>query len=230
MKKTKQMTASSIASLLTAVGANADVVTSEDFIQLTGLDPVGTSVPWDVNGDEVVDFQLDRANWVQESFHDFALNSAEGGRGIVAPDENPRIQNLGSGFLVGPSLASGTMATAGAESLMRLLLIYGGTQQGSAEGIGGVGFTDGEPGYMGFAFDIGGDTHYGWARLILTPGPIDSGTTGLFIDGWAYESDPDTAISTPIPEPATVATGLGMLALGAVGVRTWRKNKKQAAA
>lgn len=82
------------------------------------------------------------------------------------------------------------------------------------------GFTSGEIGYMGFRFNPSGSlVLYGWAEVILT----DGGDSGTFeVVRWAYDNT-GANIQTPVPEPATTAMGLGALALGAAGLRRWRK-------
>lgn len=88
-------------------------------------------------------------------------------------------------------------------------------------------------GFLGVAFKIGvgaqTNTHYGWIRL-----GIDTNSLGdplaVTIYDWAYETTPDTAITTgTIPEPSPAA-GLALLAAGAAGVATWRRRKQPAKA
>lgn len=59
---------------------------------------------------------------------------------------------------------------------------------------------------MGFAFDRGGELHYGVASISL--GPTES-NDGLFftINSWAWQDEADTPISTDdaIPEPSAWA-------------------------
>ncbi|WOO39810.1 hypothetical protein [Rubellicoccus peritrichatus] len=89
-----------------------------------------------------------------------------------------------------------------------------------------AGFTSGESGYIGFQFNPSGSlVLYGWAEVILTEG----GATGTFeIVQWAYDNTGANIQTGAIPEPATIATGLGALALGAAGLRRWRKAKQAA--
>jgi hypothetical protein len=67
-------------------------------------------------------------------------------------------------------------------------------------------------------------THYGYLNLTR------NGST-LTVTGWGYETTADTAITTAetaTPEPATsIPIGLGLLALGAAGLR--RKRAAQSA-
>jgi hypothetical protein len=64
------------------------------------------------------------------------------------------------------------------------------------------------------AFD---DLHYGWIGIDITN---QADLTGV-VTGWAYETDPDTAIQAGagVPEPS----GLALLALGAAGLMFRRK-------
>ncbi len=91
-------------------------------------------------------------------------------------------------------------------------------------------FTSGEPGYIGFRFIPSGgliDTYlYGWAEVILTESFVNP---SLDVVRWAYE-DTGATIFTPsaVPESETAALGLAGLALGAAGLRRWRKTKQAA--
>ncbi|WOO39817.1 hypothetical protein [Rubellicoccus peritrichatus] len=94
------------------------------------------------------------------------------------------------------------------------------------------GFTSGEAGYFGFRFEDGGMTVYGWAEATFfdKTNPSPSGV-GVTVHQWAYQDDGSgirVGNTGAIPEPAAVATGLGALALGAAGLRRWRKQKQAA--
>jgi MYXO-CTERM domain-containing protein len=65
--------------------------------------------------------------------------------------------------------------------------------------------------------------HYGYFDVSYDPTPT-MGNGTLTINGWAYETLADTALTTPTPEPASVTcAGLGLLALGSAGIRARRK-------
>ena len=111
---------------------------------------------------------------------------------------------------------------AWAEGIRNLL----GTTSISQEEMGGV--SDDTSSYIGFRFDgdratSGRQNLFGWAR-------VTSGTSTLItIHEWAYEDVLEEAIAvgqTIIPEPTSAS--LGLLALGAVGLRRFRKQRVSA--
>jgi len=65
---------------------------------------------------------------------------------------------------------------------------------------------------------------FGWAKVTITDGSNGSMT----VSEWAYDSTGasiEVGQTSAIPEPASVAAGLGLLALGAAGLRRWRQQK-----
>jgi hypothetical protein len=86
--------------------------------------------------------------------------------------------------------------------------------------------------YLGLKFTVGGEVHYGWARIVVKSNQLSISAT---LTGYAYETIANRPIITgltqgtldgtaemkppaPAPEPAT----LGRLAQGATGVAAWR--------
>jgi hypothetical protein len=92
-----------------------------------------------------------------------------------------------------------------------------------AIGTGVVGFTSGTPEIIGYSFYHGGNTCYGWASITITENSGHFGT--ITINEWAYEDSGSAITVGAVPEPAQTAVGLGALALGAAGLRRWRKAK-----
>jgi len=92
------------------------------------------------------------------------------------------------------------------------------------------GFTSGNSGYIGFSFDDSGITKYGWALITITDSSIISTGDGpvtvpgqLEITEWAVETSGGGINVGVIPEPSQAAVGLGLLALGAAGLRRSRR-------
>jgi hypothetical protein len=86
--------------------------------------------------------------------------------------------------------------------------------------------------YLGLAFSIDGQTHYGWARVTVTvkPGTCKA-TVGL--SGYAYETVPGKAIPTgktlgtdEVSEAGRPEATLGALALGSAGLVAWRREEE----
>jgi len=67
-------------------------------------------------------------------------------------------------------------------------------------------------------YDSSSQLHYGWIQF-------DGGYASGTIVDWAYESIPNTPFEAGaiMPEPAQAGAALGLLALGAAGVRRMRR-------
>jgi hypothetical protein len=82
--------------------------------------------------------------------------------------------------------------------------------------------------YLGLKFTIGGQVHYGWARLSAA---LQHGKFGIQVTltGYAYETIPDKPIITGKTKGPDVVTlepaTLGRLAQGASGMSAWREKK-----
>lgn len=78
-------------------------------------------------------------------------------------------------------------------------------------------FNDVEGGFLGLAFAIGSDVHFGWVRV-----DIDNANAVFNVVDFAYESVAGVGITAgAIPEPST----LGLLAAGAAGLAARRRRR-----
>jgi hypothetical protein len=192
-----------------------------------------TYASFDMNGDAVNDFALFGAY----SF-DFGVSAGVNGtqpgggnsvlRGTYYNYYND-VWKLASGATIGSAPPAGqtwqTAVGTGAD-------VFFSQSYGASNWNG----TNGETGFAGVRFNIGGNTHYGWIRLrVNTPGSL----TAL---SWAYEDCPDTPIQagattggspcaaavapTPVPVMAPVAYGLTSLALGGLGLAGLRRRRE----
>jgi PEP-CTERM motif len=79
-------------------------------------------------------------------------------------------------------------------------------------------------GFIGFRFNAGSGTQFGWARITMDGAP---GNTFSLVDyAWGDIGQVITAGQTSVPEPGS----LGLLALGGVGLLAWRKCRSKAVA
>lgn len=149
-----------------------------------------------------------------------------GPAGLAAAVVSPTLDNparLGSGYFIDGArtfraISNGTGAD------------FAGASNGFWNGAGVI------RGYAGFRFVSSGSNYYGYFDVSYDNNPSsDNGT--LTIHGWAYEDVAGTGITTgptdiggAVPEPATLATlGLGLLAMGAAGIRKKRAQAQKAA-
>jgi hypothetical protein len=86
--------------------------------------------------------------------------------------------------------------------------------------------------YLGLAFTIAGQTHYGWARLSVTMKPGTCRPATAVLTGYAYETVAGQPITTgkrsgpsklsAVERPQAT---LGALAQGSVGLEAWRRDE-----
>lgn len=88
-------------------------------------------------------------------------------------------------------------------------------------GYGNDQFLAAGTGYFGFSFDNGGGTQYGWGRVTMSGANHNS----YVLEEFAYGDVGDAITVGQVPEPGS----LGLLALGAIGLTSWRKRRGEAA-
>ena len=196
--------ATSVAALFAASSLDAGIITNT-ALSLAGAtvgDGGVSSYDWNIDGAGGVEITLSSSSSYIGMYGGVNGFDLAVGGGLNQP------LNLGAGAYVSNGLFLGG-------SFFSSVLTAGSISNAT-------GFTSGESGYLGFQFTPGTTKLYGWAEVILTEG---SPAGSFQIVQWAYE-DSGANIQTPggaIPEPAGAATGLGLLALGAAGVRRMRR-------
>ncbi len=225
--------------LASAPAAEARVVYTPAHIDVT----IG-EFPLDLNNDGIVDFNLlpnGNTNGHSNSNYFLAVPAASAnkvwGHGEVRRGRWTIAFDLPPGATVGPNQEA---AQPGGEKLLALLYSVRTTGGRSYGGFSGDWANDGQGvngRYLGFAFTIDGETHFGWARLNVhfLVGAIPK----AILTGYAYETEANKAIVTgntgnaasaigPSIDPVGQATSpklatLGALALGANGLALWRR-------
>jgi hypothetical protein len=227
--------------LLAVPGAEAEVVYTPAHIAI----PDG-GYYLDLNLDGVNDFNLNingssrgRSDSGFFSIRPIATQNRIWGHGEISFGAFPRIAAfpLPEGFQVGPGNVGqqpeGSKLLAG----YYRLATTGGF---SAKGLRGDWANRETTAYLGLAFQIGSEIHYGWARLTVVVSPTLA--FHALLTGYAYEtvagkaikagqtSDSDTKQSPdasimqqPHVTQGTQLASLGALALGSSGLQLWRR-------
>ena len=198
--------------LLAPVMATAGVVHFDNSNAIS-VSYGGASAEWDVDGGGQSDFNL------FSSFSFINLTSkGRSGQGVIKTGGvgGKFIYALNTSFNIGQTLTTG-YNWGDPKQNFRAMLAY------SSVGPDFEGASFGSN-FIGFRFNISGNTHYGWAEIILA-------TNAVTINQWAYDDTVDTAIHLAdtasggsVPEPSSLA----LLAMGAGGLVSLRRRKKAA--
>ena len=207
-----------LAGLLTAPGAEGAVVLTRNPLTVslsfaTSNGGEGANFAWDIDGDSHSEASTILTN--SSTVIDGYLR-LKAGMGIRAVNTvNGTVQPVGPTEMVG---SSNLFLEGGAHDFSQTdgLALYLGDFRLLAHS--GEVARD----YVGFRFERSGATHYGVAELSLGIDSANNDALYFTIHQWAWESDPDTAISASalIPEPGTPA--LAVLALGSLARRRRR--------
>ncbi|WOO40132.1 PEP-CTERM sorting domain-containing protein [Rubellicoccus peritrichatus] len=201
-----------------ATSANAAVVMSTTVG--SGLRPPATSgsIGWDIDNDGANDFSLSNSATSAAFWNDYD------GR-ILG-----KTTDLNSPFLklsTSQAISSGVPGYGFAAAPQGVAVMYI-TTIGANASQGGWAIND--TGFIGFKFEISGNTHFGWAEVTIDA--LNPGQGFIINEAW-YNTTADQGLlagtQTVVPEPSTYAVGLAGLALGAAGLRRWRKAKQASA-
>jgi len=186
-----------IAALTFAASVLAVSTRSEAKIVYTAVDVTANSghIKFDLNHDGIKDFDIQAAaNAVYcgtgGGVHGVVTITPTTGNGVVVSG-GFLAAALGSGISVGPALAFQKY-----QSLMTNFLLSRGCGGSYRDGNWCSGFIYycSRTAYLGLKFVVNGQTHYGWAYVIVS-GSITSGLT-VTLRGFAYETIAGYAITT----------------------------------
>lgn len=227
MKKQTIEKLSGLAAISTAMGSSADAALVASVLPTGGLvlpTTVGT-INWDIDNDSTNEFEFGFSSSTYSTTSYSSLFIKDLGNTRVAHQDGGDItafQKLTAGAKLGTA-SDALDFNAAAQNRNVVSASSGSVSTGFNFRQGG--WSLGDTGYFGFKFTKGGNTHYGWAEM----------TISSFSQPWAtineawYNDTPDASVTVGVvPEPAEVGFGLGVLALGAAGLRRMRENRKSA--
>lgn len=132
-------------------------------------------------------------------------------------------------FVIGPTMTGGFFFSSNQPGVGFSLTSFG--TAGPSNFTPTTNSTVGSNGVFGFRFTSGGDTFYGRAEVSFGFFRGTEGSADVTLHSWAYNDQangPITSGGAAVPEPASAALGLGLLALGAAGLRRMRREKSAA--
>lgn len=204
--------ATSITTLLAATNAEALIVRFDS--SAFAVNDTITTADWNIDGVGLAEATIQ--TYVNTFLSTGAIDIAANANAFELVTNGGLLEALGSGALVSSALSfNGTL-----NSVVNSTSLAGANTTTNTTALG---FSDGDSALVGFRFNPSGTLElYGWAEVVLSTG---GGNGEVKVLGWAYE---DSGSAIAVPEPEFAGMGLGLLALGAAGVRRWRHTKPAA--
>jgi hypothetical protein len=200
------------------MGADAAIVYKDASNAFTVSFGGTSSVEWDIDGAGGIELNLRIRLFGGEPIASFN-SDGRNARGMVASNHY-KLNNLASGFAVGPALGGGYSWQGSGNRASITITSASGIDDSFGNGAFGSNF-------FGFRFLAGIDTLYGWAEILVQQRSVT-------VNRWAYNGTPgggievgQTSDPTP-PEPVPAPGTLALLAAGAFGLRRWRAQRAAA--
>ena len=207
-----------LASLGAASSAQAAITDGVSVLLSIDISNVGLAandgISWDIDGVGGPEAFFSLNGSVSEgSFQRLKIVTSERTTGFSFLTSESALQSVGTAYAVGS-----------------LGLFGAGLLRSTVNGVGSSNLLkSGTPSPMtiGFKFKRSGQTHYGIADFSYTFVPGSGASLELQNVKWNDVAGQGiTGSGVAVPEPAAAATGLGLLALGAVGLRRMRRDRK----
>lgn len=211
-----------------APSANAQIVYTSTHETISH----GGVLQIDLNNDAVNDFTISQRVYTSFYYRGFLGVSGDQNIGTGVIGGNKPVP-LPYGAPIGPA-SPRRFIPAQSQSLS---MAYGGTFVGSCFAFGH--WANVVHRFLGLRFNIGGQVHYGWARLSVSTCTTGGGSTPMSVslNGYAYETQPDKTIQAgetglaadlgtfdgSPAKPRVESQSLGLLSLGSMGLEMWRK-------
>ncbi len=196
-------------------------------------DTTATIYGYDVNSDGSQDFRFLVRNQASDATRNYAIVVAGANGSQIKPINVVGVTS--SGFVYPSRLAANALIGAAGPFVTLSLTASGSFLQGGTFAFGN-GFTNSKwktagsnSGYFGFSFTAADGLHYGFAQMSVAPQGSGTNSRAITLSGIAYESTPNTAITTfaaPVPEPSSIA----LVALGGLGIAAYRRRRAGAKA
>lgn len=211
-----------------AMGVSAGTLAAPVVIPALGsmeVDNTSDTFAVDVNGDLTDDFTFSVSDNGNDTYYSYIQGTQAENKIFVEYFDDPPVYCgnyyyaglIAAGTDVGPALG-GDDPTSPDPGFSNFAYFSVANSPGEECGF----FTRGTRGFIGFKFEVAGNTHYGYLDVELR-----EGSTIVEVFGGAYESQADTPILiplsqhevTPVPVGGAIPAALGLLALGAAALR-----------